>query len=157
MRWEKASDEKLVSQIANGEDHTQRDNLKLVAPEWAGKWVVGMDDYSPQLVGAKSRNIAGLRQKIPEWIQLPSSVTIPFGTFEKVLDMEPNKDIKRAILESLQRVPDGASNALRTCRDAAMQVSHKQTAFLIAQIVLNSSMWKMARTCKYIWTIRAPQ
>lgn len=30
------------------------------------------------------RNLAGLRGKLPESIQLPASVTVPFGSFEQV-------------------------------------------------------------------------
>jgi alpha-glucan,water dikinase len=42
-------------------------------------------------VGAKSRNIANLRGKLPSWIRLPTSVALPFGVFEKVLAETINK------------------------------------------------------------------
>ena len=42
-------------------------------------------------VGAKSRNIANLRGKLPSWIRLPTSVALPFGVFEKVLEENINK------------------------------------------------------------------
>ena len=35
-------------------------------------------------VGAKSKNLALLRGKLPDDIQLPASVTLPFGCFEQV-------------------------------------------------------------------------
>lgn len=53
-------------------------------PTWPGKWVLGMDEYKQGVVGAKSRNIANLRGKLPEWVALPASVTLPFGCFEQV-------------------------------------------------------------------------
>ena len=31
---------------------------------------------APQVVGAKSKNLAGLRGKLPDWIGLPSSITV---------------------------------------------------------------------------------
>ena len=31
----------------------------MEVPQWAGKWVVTMDQYKDGLVGAKSKNIAG--------------------------------------------------------------------------------------------------
>ena len=42
-------------------------------------------------VGAKSRNIAYLKGKVPSWVGIPTSVAIPFGTFEKILSDETNK------------------------------------------------------------------
>jgi hypothetical protein len=59
-------------------------NLKITIPKWCGKWVVTMDEFKDGVVGAKSKNIANLRGKIPEWIRLPAAVTVPFGSFEAV-------------------------------------------------------------------------
>jgi hypothetical protein len=42
-------------------------------------------------VGAKSRNIAFLKGKVPSWVGIPTSVAIPFGTFDKVLSDGLNK------------------------------------------------------------------
>lgn len=42
-------------------------------------------------VGAKSRNIAYLKGKVPSWVGIPTSVALPFGSFEKVLSDELNK------------------------------------------------------------------
>lgn len=58
--------------------------LKIEVPKWSGKWVVGMDEYHDGVVGAKSKNLAGLRGKLPSDIALPASVTLPFGCFEQV-------------------------------------------------------------------------
>lgn len=57
--------------------------LKISVPKWCGKWVVGMDEYKDGVVGAKSKNLAGLRGKLPDAIKLPSSITLPFGCFEQ--------------------------------------------------------------------------
>jgi alpha-glucan,water dikinase len=43
-----------------------------------------MDEYRDGVVGAKSKNLAGLRGKLPADIALPASVTLPFGCFEQV-------------------------------------------------------------------------
>lgn len=59
-------------------------NLPITIPKWCGKWAVGMDEFKEGVVGAKSRNIANLRGKLPEWVRLPPAVTVPFGSFEKV-------------------------------------------------------------------------
>ena len=44
-------------------------------------------------VGAKSRNISYLRGRVPSWVGVPTSVALPFGTFEEVLSYSPNKVI----------------------------------------------------------------
>ena len=43
-----------------------------------------MAEFKEGAVGAKSRNIANLRGKLPDWVRLPPAVTVPFGSFEKV-------------------------------------------------------------------------
>lgn len=58
--------------------------LKISVPKWPGKWVLSMDEYKDGVVGAKSKNIAGLRGKLPDWVALPASVTLPFGCYEEV-------------------------------------------------------------------------
>ena len=42
-------------------------------------------------VGAKSRNIAYLKGKVPSSVGIPTSVALPFGVFEKVLSDEINQ------------------------------------------------------------------
>ena len=53
-------------------------------PTWCGSYAVGMDAFAPGVVGAKSKNLANLRGKLPEWIQLPPSMAVPFSTFDEV-------------------------------------------------------------------------
>lgn len=38
--------------------------------------MVSMDEYGQDVVGAKSRNLAALRGQLPNWIDLPGSVTV---------------------------------------------------------------------------------
>lgn len=59
-------------------------NLSISIPNWCGKWVVTMNEFSEGMVGAKSKNLANLRGKIPDWIRLPPAVTVPFSSFEQV-------------------------------------------------------------------------
>jgi hypothetical protein len=59
-------------------------NLTIDIPNWCGKWVLPMNEFRDGVVGAKSKNIANLRGKIPDWIRLPAAVTVPFSSFEQV-------------------------------------------------------------------------
>ena len=61
------------------------EGLSIAKKSFGGRFAVVADEFAPELVGAKSRNIAGLRGKLPEWINLPTSVALPFGSFDAVL------------------------------------------------------------------------
>jgi alpha-glucan,water dikinase len=67
-------------------------------------------------VGAKSNNLAALRGKLPEWINLPPSVAVPFATFEAVLDAPENAAVKSSLEGHYQLVKDGDVSSLATCR-----------------------------------------
>ncbi|PNW80482.1 hypothetical protein CHLRE_07g319300v5 [Chlamydomonas reinhardtii] len=112
--------------------------LKIEVPNWCGRWVVGMDEYKDGVVGAKSKNLAGLRGRLPDNINLPASVTLPFGCFEQALELKENQDIKTKLKKHVDEVHKhskhhadhttsngtGPSPAalLAECRKLAMQV-----------------------------------
>lgn len=126
-------------------------NLRITIPKWCGRWAVGMDEFKDGVVGAKSRNIANLRGKLPDWVKLPAAVTVPFGSFEKALEERENADIRReleATLKALKALPkhaltpaagangngngngvtegeqrqDGPGPLLARCRELAMEI-----------------------------------
>ena len=101
-------------------------SLKISTPEWVGKYAVGMDEFADEVVGAKSKNLAGLRDKIPGWINLPASLTIPFGTFESILENHPeNAQISRDISKLTARrvVERDPERCLREAQELAMEVT----------------------------------
>lgn len=57
---------------------------------------------SAQVVGAKACNLAKLRQKLPDWIMVPRSIALPFGTFEAVLT-DPANEAVAAQLQAIQQ------------------------------------------------------
>lgn len=66
---------------------------------------------------------AGLRGKLPKEINLPASVTVPFGSFEEVLAQAANKQIKQELDAAIKDIPaEKAEEALSRCRDLVMQV-----------------------------------
>ncbi|KAK9867578.1 hypothetical protein WJX84_002715 [Apatococcus fuscideae] len=97
--------------------------LEVKVPEWCGKWVVAMDAFKDGVVGAKSKNIAGLRGKLPKEIALPPSVTIPFGSFEEALGSKANLQIREQLEELMSDIPSHeAETVLKQCRELAMKV-----------------------------------
>lgn len=55
--------------------------------------VLQESEFQPDVVGAKACNLAKLRSKLPEWILVPRSVALPFGTFEAVLADSANAEV----------------------------------------------------------------
>ena len=65
----------------------------------------------------------GLRGKLPKEINLPASVTVPFGSFEEVLKQSANKKIKKDLDAAIKDIPvEKAEEALSKCRQLVMQV-----------------------------------
>lgn len=56
-------------------------------------YAISEKDFREGVVGNKSLNLARLKKKLPDWIQLPNSAAIPFGVFEKILNSEINREI----------------------------------------------------------------
>ena len=84
--------ESEVAGAAGGaEEDDIPEGLSIAKKTFGGKFAVVADEFEPELVGAKSRNIAGLRGKLPDWINLPTSVALPFGSFDAVLKDPINK------------------------------------------------------------------
>ena len=111
-------------------------------PKWCGKWAVSSDEFADGVVGAKSKNLAALRGKkaggssgggedFPSWIKLPPSATLPFGTFEAVLDDRANAEQKKTIAASNAALEAGARGAaavaaLEAASAAAMSLAIPQ-------------------------------
>ncbi|MBY0525943.1 MAG: hypothetical protein K2R98_21295 [Gemmataceae bacterium] len=90
---------------------------------FTSQWVVAADAFSPDIVGGKSNNLNGLRNRLPDWIHLPSSVALPFGTLERVLQTDANRPIReqvQALLPGAESDPDGV---LRRVRAAFLELT----------------------------------
>jgi alpha-glucan,water dikinase len=72
------------------------------------------------VVGAKSKNIANLRGKLPSWIALPASVTIPFGSFETALEEPTCAEVRAELEAEVKRIPENPAESLRRCREIIM-------------------------------------
>jgi len=60
---------------------------------------------------------------LPKAINLPASITVPFGSFEEVLSQAANKKIKKQLDAAIKDIPvEKAEEALSKCRELVMQV-----------------------------------
>jgi alpha-glucan,water dikinase len=117
-----SSSSSLSSVDGNGVSHHKK--LVMSVPAWSKQWAVQMDGFKDGVVGAKSKNLAGLRGKLPDWISLPASVTIPFSCFEEALKRKENTEIAEQLADHVKKVtPVTAVETLAKCRELAAQVA----------------------------------
>eukprot|EP00899_Mesostigma_viride_P027488 jgi/Mesvir1/7924/Mv11848-RA.3 len=111
---------------------SQGSKLSMKAPAWSGRYAVPLEEFTPGVVGAKSKNTRALRESlvsggIPDWIKLPISTAVPFGSFEQVM-ADPVNEEERGVLTSLIAGIDESSEeslerTLKEVRDFVMTVN----------------------------------
>jgi alpha-glucan,water dikinase len=87
-----------------------------LVPKPSSRWVVTRDEFTPQIVGAKSNNLNRLRGRLPDWIRLPASLALPFGAFEKALADGTNRELRgryEALLATSEQDPDAVLARVR--------------------------------------------
>eukprot|EP00884_Botryococcus_braunii_P018283 jgi/Botrbrau1/5138/Bobra.0172s0010.1 len=68
-------------------------SIKIRAASWGGQYAIPANTFSPDLVGQKSLTCARLRDVLPDWVRVPPSVVIPFGSFEAILEHDSNSGV----------------------------------------------------------------
>jgi alpha-glucan,water dikinase len=123
VEWEKADLSGANGAGGEGQEKAPKRKVEVKVPKWCGKWVVSMDEFADGVVGAKSKNLSGLRGELPESIALPASVTVPFGSFEEVLKDGANADVAKRLKAAVDKIPSThAEPALAECRAIVMEV-----------------------------------
>jgi alpha-glucan,water dikinase len=79
------------------------------------------EEFEKGLVGGKSLHLKQLRGRVPDWIHLPASVALPFGTFRKVFREEANRKTSERYKRLLARVNE-EPNALQELRNTVMEL-----------------------------------
>ncbi|XP_057856016.1 alpha-glucan water dikinase, chloroplastic isoform X2 [Cryptomeria japonica] len=97
--------------------------ISLKKKHFNGTYAISADEFSNELVGAKSRNIAYLKSTFgTSWIRVPESIALPFGVFEKVLSEEMNKDVAEKIAALNLIVAQGDFQKLHDIRETVLQL-----------------------------------
>jgi alpha-glucan,water dikinase len=97
----------------------EKRNLSLVAKKF-GKYALAISDFNEKVVGGKSLHLIQLRGQLPNWIEMPKSVAVPFGVFEKVLTLTSNKDAARQYNELVQQADKGGADTLAKLRECVL-------------------------------------
>ena len=135
VKWEEIDFSSIGQERStSGTNHSSSATKKIQIKDiqFGGKFAIGMDAFKEGVVGAKARNTKALRDTlvkggIPDWIQLPVSVAIPFGTFEHVLASDINAAQAKTMAKLLREIDDSSGDALKTslklCRTCARSVT----------------------------------
>ncbi|KAM0856328.1 hypothetical protein ACQ4PT_049161 [Festuca glaucescens] len=115
--------ELMQSSSANAQAGEAIASLSLVKKKFLGKYAISAEDFTEEMVGAKSRNIAYLKGKVPSWVGIPTSVAIPFGTFEKVLSDDTNKEVAQNIQMLKGRLAQDDFSALGEMRKTVLDLT----------------------------------
>jgi len=72
-------------------------NVSITKRQFKGKFVAKSSEFTPELVGGKSRNLQLLRGRVSKSIKLPPSVALPFGTFDAIVSVPENAAVKKEL------------------------------------------------------------
>jgi alpha-glucan,water dikinase len=125
-------------------------------------YAIAAEDFDDRQVGGKSNNIKKLLGKLPKWVNLPRSVAMPFGVFEKVLAEEPNREVFERYEELASNVDDVPEDQrlarLLELQTTIMGLKAPQHLPTLLQTVMEQSglpwphSWDDAWTCiKRVW------
>lgn len=89
---------------------------------FSGRFAISAQEFSSEMVGAKSNNIEYLRGRVPSWIKVPISVALPFGVFEASISAETNKDLAEQISFFSGLVNGGDIAKLQMIQDAILEM-----------------------------------
>ncbi|GAB4829230.1 hypothetical protein Ancab_018896 [Ancistrocladus abbreviatus] len=107
--------------------NTQHDSsfpsMSLVKKKFAGRYAVSSEEFTNEMVGAKSRNISYLKGKVPSWVGVPTSVALPFGVFEKVLEVGLNKDVAGRMKDLKKVLKGGDVKVLEEIRKTVLKLA----------------------------------
>ncbi|KAK1302683.1 hypothetical protein QJS10_CPB12g00089 [Acorus calamus] len=104
------------SELQDVKDDGSLPPLHLVKKHFSGTYAISAEDFTSEMVGDKSRNIAYLKGKVPSWVGIPTSVALPYGVFEKVLSDNSNQvvaDKLKTLKKKLGEEDFGALNEIR--------------------------------------------
>lgn len=133
LRLKPTSADVVYSEVKEGEliddKSTQLKDVGSVSPislarkKFSGRYAVSSEEFTGEMVGAKSRNISYLKGKVASWIGIPTSVAIPFGVFEHVLSDKPNQAVAERVNNLKKKLIEGDFSVLKEIRETVLQLN----------------------------------
>lgn len=78
--------------------------LEVTRPRSSRQWALPESEFGEGVVGGKSGNLARLRGQLPDWIHVPASVALPFGSCERVLQDPANANVAKTVAAAQQEL-----------------------------------------------------
>ncbi|XP_052731324.1 alpha-glucan water dikinase, chloroplastic isoform X3 [Vigna angularis] len=133
LRLKPTSADVVYSQVKEGEftddQSTHLKDIGSVSPislarkKFSGRYAVSSEEFTGEMVGAKSRNIAYLKGKVASWIGIPTSVAIPFGVFEHVLSDKSNQAVAERVNILKKKLIEGDFSVLKEIRETVLELN----------------------------------
>ncbi|CAN0893175.1 Alpha-glucan water dikinase, chloroplastic [Linum grandiflorum] len=120
--YSEVKEDELEGPSSTGLKDIDSSSLKLVKKQFTGKYAISSDEFTGEMVGAKSRNISYLGGKVPSWIGIPTSVALPFGVFEKVLADGLNKNVEKKLQLLKEKLDGGEFAVLGEIRETVLDL-----------------------------------
>ncbi|KAI3467562.1 hypothetical protein Pfo_024225 [Paulownia fortunei] len=120
--YSEMTDDELVSST-NSKEVSSAPSVTLVRKQFAGRYAITSEEFTSEMVGAKSRNIAHLKGKVPSWVNIPTSVALPFGVFETVLSDNLNQVVAKKLQVLKRKLDEGNFSALGEIRNTVLELS----------------------------------
>lgn len=98
-------------------------SISLARKKFSGRYAVSSEEFTGEMVGAKSRNISYLKGKVASWIGIPTSVALPFGVFEHVLSDKSNQAVAERVNILKKKLIEGDFSALKEIRETVLQLN----------------------------------
>nr|AOQ26246.1 GWD1 [Actinidia deliciosa] len=98
-------------------------SVKLVKKQFSGKYAISAEEFTSEMVGAKSRNIAYLKGKVPSGVGIPTSVALPFGVFENVISDGLNQGVAKKLQFLKEKLGKGDFSALGEIRKTVLELA----------------------------------
>ncbi|XP_059633696.1 alpha-glucan water dikinase, chloroplastic isoform X2 [Cornus florida] len=108
---------------SNSEEAGLFPSITLAKKQFGGRYAISSEEFTSEMVGAKSRNIAYLKGKVPSWVGIPTSVALPFGVFEKVLSYDSNQGVAKKLQLLKTKLGKEDFSALKEIRKTVLELA----------------------------------
>ncbi|XP_026422390.1 alpha-glucan water dikinase, chloroplastic-like [Papaver somniferum] len=118
--YSEVKDSELSGASTNSTEDGSLPSISLVKKQFAGRYAISSEEFTSEMVGAKSRNISYIKGKVPSWVGIPTSIALPFGVFEEVLSEGLNKEVAEKLQSLKKRLGNGETETLGEIRKTVL-------------------------------------
>ncbi|XP_076945424.1 alpha-glucan water dikinase, chloroplastic-like [Bidens hawaiensis] len=131
--------EENLARSNNQEEVGPSSTVQLIKKQFNGRYAVSSEDFTSEMVGAKSRNIAYLKGRVPSFVGIPTSVALPFGVFEKVLSDELNQGVSEKLQILKKQLEVEGTDVLGEIRKTVLDLSAPSQLVEELKVTMQSS------------------